>query len=214
MNCYEWSKKITGSFSVSFSVDYETGTGEDKVSIKGDHEFTHGPLYTSWTRRELQCVRSPLPPNNDNSYLLRSTNLCEGRATLEGVLSPIDTMTITTTVGSFPPQTEEATLFWWDRSTDGIWKPSDTIFPLGIVYPKWTNDPYSVAKRNLIDLVRSREQKYYGIDFVYVGSSLPPPQDYPPSCPLFKWPKTGDTDTWTDGEFKKTATVNYNFTAT
>jgi hypothetical protein len=122
-------------------------------------------------------------------------------------------MTITTTVGSFPPQTEQATIFWWVLNTNGIWEPSDAVFPLGIVYPDWSNDPYSIARQNQIDLIRSRSQKYFGIDYLTTGSSLPPPQDYPPSCPLFKWPKTGDTDNWTDGEFIKEATVNYSFTA-
>lgn len=214
MNCYELSKKIGGSFSVSFSLEYNAGSGDDKVTIEGSHEFTHGPLYTSWTRRELQCVRSPRPPNADSSYVLRSTNLCEGRADLEGVLRPTDTMTITTTVGSFPPQTEEATLFWWALDPSGTWQPSDIVFPLGIVYPEWTNDPYSVARRNSIDLIRSKEQKFFGIDYMTVGSSLPPPQTYPPNCPTFTWPKSGDTDTWTDGEFRKTASITYNFTAT
>lgn len=214
MNCFEWTKKVTGFASIHYSIYSQIGEGEEMVTVEGDGFFNHGELYNSWTRRELQCQRSPLPPNEHQSWLLRNTDLCQGRASIDGVLYPLDTLTVTTTIGQNEPTAEQYELLWWFYD-NGVWIPNPTaagsMFPIGVAYPNWENDPYSVARRNQIDLALAGDQNYICADIIPAGSLPPLPQDYPPNAPGFKWLMGDDTAEFENSEIKKTAQVSYGF---
>ena len=208
MNCYEYSKRITGSMSIQFSMSYDGGAGYP-LKITGNHTFNHGALKTDWTRKQLACDRTAAAPQ---SYLLRSLNLCEGRATLEGALVT-DDMTVTTTYGDDPPSTTlEPLTIWTYNGGLEAWECSslNKLLPIGLAYPDWSNDPYSVARRNQIDQIRAAGEKTIYFDIGNQGAVLPEP----PGAPGFAWPKSGDNDTFTGGGWSKSCTISYTFTVT
>jgi hypothetical protein len=201
MNCYEYSKRITGSMSIQLSVNYT----DENLTISGSHTFTHGPLKADWTRKQLACDRNAPAPQ---SFLLRSLDLCEGRATLDGALVT-DQMTLTITEGS-ETRTELVSLVIWTFFGDpSYWNGSSTnLLPIGLAYPDWSNDPYSVARRKQIDQIRAIGEKTVYFD-IYEGVS-----NFPPDAPGFAWPKSGDNNTFTGGGWTKSCTVTYNFSIT
>ena len=142
MNCYEGRKKITGSVAVtvSYSQSDETST------TSGAGVITHGPLYTGWTHRELQCVGSPLTSTDD--YILRGDNLCEGRAQIVGSLQQRNTITLTTTTND--GQTFESEVGIYFKYVPDNYDVRTTLLPLN-PYPDWENDPYSKSFRAQID---------------------------------------------------------------
>lgn len=202
MNCYEYSKRITGSMSIQLSVNFAS----EGLTINGSHTFTHGPLKADWTRKQLACDRNAPAPQ---SFLLRSLDLCEGRATLDGALVT-DQMTLTITEGS-ETRTELVSLVIWTyvNGDPSYWQGSSiSLLPLGLAYPDWSNDPYSVARRKQIDQIRAIGEKTVYFD-IYEGIS-----PVPPDAPGFAWPKSGDNNTFTGGGWTKSCTVSYNFTVT
>jgi hypothetical protein len=203
MNCYEYSKRITGSMSIQLSVNFAS----EGLTISGSHTFTHGPLKADWTRKQLACDRNAPSPQ---SFLLRNLDLCEGRATLDGALVT-DQMTLTITEGS-ETRTELVSLVIWSYQYDedpGFWSGSSTnLLPIGLAYPDWSNDPYSVARRKQIDQIRAIGEKTVYFD-IYEGASA-----LPPDAPGFAWPKSGDSNTFTGGGWTKSCTVTYNFSIT
>ena len=202
MNCYEYSKRITGSMSIQLSVNFAS----EGLTISGSHTFTHGPLKADWTRKQLACDRNA-PASQ--SYLLRSLNLCEGRATLDGSLVT-DQMTLTITQGG-ETRTELVSLVIWNYVSDDppYWRGSSTnSLPIGLAYPDWSNDPYSVARRKQIDQIRAIGEKTVYFD-ISEGVS-----DVPPDAPGFAWPKSGDSDTFTGGGWSKSCTISYTFAVT
>ena len=202
MNCYEYSKRITGSMSIQLSVNFAS----EGLTISGSHTFTHGPLKADWTRKQLACDRNAPALQ---SYLLRSLNLCEGRATLEGSLVT-DQMTLTITQGG-ETRTELVSLVIWNYVSDDppYWRGLSTnSLPIGLAYPDWSNDPYSVARRKQIDQIRAIGEKTVYFD-ISEGVS-----DVPPDAPGFAWPKSGDSNTFTGGGWTKSCTISYTFTVT
>lgn len=195
--------------SIQFSMEYDGGP-TFPLKISGNHTFTHGSLKTDWTRKQLACDRNALSPQ---SYLLRSLNLCEGRATLQGALVT-DDMTVTTTYGDDPPYTELQPLSIWTKSYDvgAQWECSslDRLLPINLVYPEWSNDPYSVARRNQIDQIIAAGEKTIYFDIGNQGAV----SSAPPDAPGFTWPKSGDSDTFTGGGWTKSCTISYTFTVT
>ena len=208
MNCYEYSKRITGSMSIQFSMSYDGGS-TFPLKISGNHTFNHGSLKTDWTRKQLACDRNA-PASQ--SYLLRSLNLCEGRATLQGALVT-DDMTVTTTYGDDPPTTTLEPLTIWTQNLFTLdWECSslDRRLPIGLAYPEWSNDPYSVARRKQIDQIRAAGEKTIYFDIGNEGAI----STQPPDAPGFTWPKSGDSDSFTGGGWSKSCTISYTFTIT
>lgn len=195
VNCYEWRKHITGSVSVSFQYS-ETGDG---YTIAGSGTITHGELYTDWTRRELQCIGMPL--GDEQNWILRGPNLCEGRAQIVGMLTPTGTIPVTFTATGQPPVVQEWSIFWQIETNDYEIK-GDTMLPV-VPYPNWENDPYSVAERAQIDA---------SLPALRVGIAPVAPFSGSPwqSGVIIQWLKDGESGTSPDGFCS--AQVSCNFT--
>jgi hypothetical protein len=194
--------------SIQFTLDYDGGA-EYPLKITGNHTFTHGSLKSDWTRKQLACNRNAPSPQ---SYLLRSLNLCEGRATLEGALVT-DDMTVTTTYGNDPSTTTlEPLCIWTYNAGLEAWecRSLNNLLPIGLAYPDWSNDPYSVARRNQIDQIIAGKEKTIYFD---IGNDRAISTE-PPDAPGFTWPKSGDNDTFTGGGWSKSCTISYTFTVT
>lgn len=186
MNCYEWRKKIV--VSVSANVSYNvTGQG---FTESGSGTITHGDLYDAWTRRELQCVGSPL--NDPPDWALRGPNLCQGRSFIIGQLTQNNTVTITQTIDGQPPTTWQAGLFF-ETESEGLWYPQTSLL-VANQYPNWENDPYSVALRNVIDSLTGNYlyAGIYDVDFGPPITPSPTPQG-PVGLPWFKNGASGST---------------------
>jgi len=195
MNCYEWRSKITGSVSVIVNYS-ESGDG---YTLQGGGTITHGPLYTGWTNRELQCEGAPL--TEQQNWVLRGSNLCEGRAVLVGTLTPLNTIPVTYTPDEGDPITEEWSLFW--QLAPENYEARAGLIPVS-PYPDWENDPYSVAYRNAIDSAP--------IGTMLVGIALSaPPTGFPASnfVPI-RWLKNGESGLSADGFL--TASIAVTFT--
>jgi hypothetical protein len=194
--------------SIQFTLDYDGGA-EYPLKITGNHTFTHGSLKSDWTRKQLACDRNAPAPQ---SYLLRSLNLCGGRARLEGALVT-DEMTVTTTYGNDPSTTTlEPLCIWTYNAGLEAWecKSLNKLLPIGLAYPDWSNDPYSVARRNQIDQIIAGGEKTIYFDIGNDGAI----STEPPDAPGFTWPKSGDNDTFTGGGWSKSCTISYTFTVT
>lgn len=195
MNCYEWRSQITGSISVTVNYS-ETGDG---YTLQGGGTITHGPLYTGWTNRELQCEGAPL--TEQQNWVLRGSNLCEGRAVLVGSLTPLNTIPVTYTPDEGDPVTEEWSLFWQLAPSD--YEVRGGLIPVS-PYPDWENDPYSVAYRNAIDSAP--------IGTMLVGiAPTPPSPGFPnPNAAPIRWLKDGESGQSASGFL--TASIAVTFT--
>ena len=206
MNCYDYRKKITGSMSVEFSLQFYGGP-EFPLTISGSHTFVNKPLKTDLTRKEVAC--GPVELVNQ-SVVLRSLDLCEGRATLDGVLNT-DQMTVTYSYEGEEPYTTLESLSLWTKSNEegALWECNTlgTTLPMGVAYPDWSDDPYSVATRNRIDQIVAAGEKTIYFDIGNGGST----SFEPPDAPGFKWPLSGSTDTFTGNGWTKSCTITYNF---
>lgn len=198
MNCYEWRKKITGAISVDVSLNF---SGDD-YSENGSQTFSHGDLYTGWTRRELQCEGQPL--GEVANWILRGQGLCEGRSYLVGRLSQQETMTVTQTFDGTSTQYEAGLYFQVQEF--GVWKTLPTLLPMS-PYPTWENDPYSVALRNVINGLTGN-YLYAGIFDVAYG---PPPDSIGfPTAPVgLNWLKDGVSGVNSDVGLSVSLSVNF-----
>lgn len=194
MNCYEWRKRIQCTISAQVDLNLTTGS----LTESGSQNFTHDELYSTWTRRELQCEGAPLNPQN--AWILRGDNLCEGRSILMGVLTQNETMTVTQVFDGVTT-TYEAGLYFQTQQF-GIWKTNTNLLAMS-PYPNWENDPYSKAARNVIDGLTGN-YLYAGIYNIDFG---PPPDSVGiPSAPVaLKWLK--DQATGTNSEYGLTVTL-------
>lgn len=197
VNCYEWRKQITGSVSVDF-IYSETG---DNYTLTGSGTITHGPIYTGWTRRELQCLGMPF--GDEPNWILRGPNLCEGRAELRGILTAANTIPVTFTPNVGDPVVEDWLIFWQIAANDYEVKDS-TLLPVFTPYPDWENDPYSMAYRAQID-ASTPGAMLVGIAPVVPLSGSPSPYGVP-----IRWLKNGESGTSGNGFLN--ATVSCSFT--
>lgn len=194
VNCYEWRKHITGSVSVEFNYS-ETGDG---YTLTGSGTITHGTLYTGWTRRELQCEGAPL--GDEQNWILRGPNLCEGRAQILGILTPSGTVTMTFTPQGQPPVTEEWSIFW-QVQPEG-YDTRTNLLPVS-PYPDWENDPYSVSYRAAIDASPP------GTMLVGIAPT-PPDSGFPAANAVpIRWLKNGESGTSANGFLDATVTCSF-----
>lgn len=196
VNCYEWRKHITGSVSVNFNYS-ETGDG---YTLAGSGTITHGTLYTGWTRRELQCLGMPL--GDEQNWILRGPNLCEGRAEIRGLLTAANTIPVTFTPSVGDPVVEDWAIFWQIAANDYEVKDG-TLLPVFTPYPDWENDPYSVAYRAQID-ASTPGAMYVGIAPSVPFSGFPSPYGVP-----IQWLKNGESGTSGNGYLNATVTCSF-----
>lgn len=197
MNCYEWRKKITGSVSVTVNYS-ETGDG---YTVQGGGTITHGELYTGWTNRELQCEGAPL--TEQANWVLRGSNLCEGRAVLVGSLTPLNTIPVTFTPDEGDPVVEEWSLFW--QIAPANYEVRGGLIPVS-PYPDWEDDPYSVASRNAINS--------YPVGTMLVGiAPTPPSSGFPnPNAVPIRWLKDGEAGQSESGFLSASIAVTFTLT--
>lgn len=195
MNCYEWRKKITGSVLVSVTVSEKT----DSYDMTGGGTITHGPLYTGWTHRELQCFGTP--QTSQPNWILRGDNLCAGRSQIGGTLTQENEITITITPKQGSPFSFNTSIYF--RFADPSTPETQSLLPLN-PYPNWENDPYSVAERNYID---NLQFDYLFLGVGGIGGGSPNPYEVP-----FKWLKSGLTSQSPNNVVSASLTVSFSLT--